>query len=85
MKKIISILLIFLLTACTIELSSTNEDIMDAQEVQTIYFELIQNPDYYTNIPESWSIYEPENIQRAKELYSQKISREENEQESQTK
>lgn len=68
MKKILIIILIsFLLVACTIN----NNDIIKAQHIQDIYFDICEHPSYIITPPNNWNIYTEEEIKRAKELYDQ--------------
>ena len=74
MKKYLSIIfcvVLLFLSACltTEELIQSNGDVIKAQHIQTIYFEIVDNPAYLTNYPTGWSIYTNEEIERAKELY----------------
>lgn len=71
MRKLISLFLVFLLVACV----ASNEDIYKAQQVQTIYFEIVENPVYMDKAPNSWGVYSEDVIKRAKELYIIKTNR----------
>lgn len=71
MTKIFCIILISLLTACTSFLTSDNKDIERAEQIQTVYFEIVENPDYINNEPIDWQQYDKSIVIRAKELYKQ--------------
>ena len=73
MRKYLSLLLIFLLAACFNTVS--NDEIYKAQQIQTVYFEIVDNPSLINNYPANWNIYSEDVINRAKELYIQKSNK----------
>ena len=78
MKKYLSILLLSLscfIAACNSGLvessNGTKYDpkIYEAQKIQTIYFEIVDNPSYVNVRPEHWSKYTETEIAKAREHY----------------
>ena len=87
MKIYLSILLLSLtcfIVACNSGLVESPDGTMydpkiyEAQKVQTIYFEIVDNPSYITVTPAHWSKYTETEIAKAREHYKKNSNKSEN-------
>ena len=75
--KFTLLFLIFILCSCATK-SYDNSDLIEAQHIQTIYFQLLENPKFYNDYPDNWKIYNEFEINTAKQFYLENIQNENN-------
>ena len=75
--KLILFFLVFIICSCASE-SYDNSDLIEAQHIQTIYFQLLENPKFYNDYPENWKIYNEFEINTAKRFYLESTQNENN-------